>query len=164
MSSCYNEAFCKYCHLCARMLLNEPLCISSSRKSFTKCSTLFSVSVVCVLTRLDDWWITVQFPAEASKFSVLHIIHVHCEAHLSSHSVSTRLLPLEINQLEHEADHLLPSGAEVYEWNFMSILLYAFVACAGTILPWLDVLRSAWMIQLLVTNELERTWKEEAVA
>ena len=73
-------------------------------------------------------------------------------------------LPLEVNQLVHEADHLLPSGAEVKnEWSFMYIPQYAFMACAGTTLSWLDVLLSAWMIQLLMTNDLEM-WKEEAVA
>jgi len=120
----YSEALCKCCHLSAQMLLNVPLCNSSSRKSFTKCSTLFSLTVLHMVTKLDDRWITVRFPPETSKFSVLQIIHVHCEAYLSSHSISTETLPLEVNQPEHKADYLLPSSAEVYEWNFVSILLH----------------------------------------
>ena len=87
-----------------------------------------------MVTRLDDRCIIVQFPAEASKISVLHIIHIHYEAHTSSHSVSTGPLPLEVNQPERKFEHLLPSGAEVNEWSFVSILLYPFMACAGTAL------------------------------
>jgi hypothetical protein len=62
----------------------------------------------------------VRFPTGAGNFSFRHRIQTGPEAHPASYSVGTGVLSLGVKRLGREADHSLPSSAEVKE----SVRLY----------------------------------------
>jgi hypothetical protein len=64
---------------------------------------------------LDDRGSRVRFPAGAGNFSLRHRVQNGSGAHPASYPMGTRALSLGVRRPGREADHSLPSSADVKE-------------------------------------------------
>jgi hypothetical protein len=64
---------------------------------------------------LEDRMIGVRIPAGAGNFSLRYRVQIGSEAHPASYPIGTRIPSLGVKRPGREADHSLPSSADVKE-------------------------------------------------